>query len=332
MHAGSLPLLAVTLGDPAGIGPEIALKALMEPRVTRACRVRLVGSVTALRRVAEALSLPLPAPEMLYDTPVSARDGHAIRPGVLSAGAGRAAALAIEAAIQGCQSGAFAAMVTCPINKLAIHRAGIPFPGHTEWLAARCGQRDETMMLYHPRLAVALVTCHQPLMSVARSLSAGRIVVTARAQHAALTRLRAKSRSRGGCAQAAPRLAVLGLNPHAGEDGLFGHEERVVVQALSQLRREGLDVSGPLPPDTAFTPASRRRYDGWVCMYHDQGLIPFKALAFDQGVNVTLGLPIIRTSVDHGTAFDIAWQGVAEHESLVQAILLSARLAGPARA
>jgi 4-hydroxythreonine-4-phosphate dehydrogenase len=240
----------------------------------------------------------------------------AVRPGEIDAACGAAAGACIDEAIAGCRDGRYAAMVTCPISKQAVHAAGIPFPGHTEWLAARCGVAGETMMMYHRDLAVALVTCHQSLMSVPSALTPLRIVESARLFHAALTRLRGR----------APRLAVCGFNPHAGEGGLFGKEDAVVVPAVYELLQLGIDADGPLPPDTAFTPKNRERYDGWVCLYHDQGLIPFKALAFDEGVNVTLGLPIVRTSVDHGTAFDIAWQGVAEHRSLVEAILLAARL------
>jgi 4-hydroxythreonine-4-phosphate dehydrogenase len=239
-------------------------------------------------------------------------------PGQVQAACGGAAAAWIDAAIAGCRTGRWAAMVTCPIHKQALHAAGVPFPGHTELLADRCGVAGgEAMMLYSETLAVALVTVHQSLLSVPASLQPARIARIGNQFAEALARLRGKR----------PRLAVLGFNPHAGECGMFGDEERAIIPAIAELLQLGWDVDGPLPPDTAFTAARRARYDGWLCMYHDQGLIPFKALAFDEGVNVTLGLPIVRTSVDHGTAFDIAWQGTATHASLVSAIALAARLA-----
>ena len=306
------PVLAVTLGDPAGIGPEIACKALAEPAVRACARPRLIGPRALIAQVAAKLALPMPADI------VDVGDPTGVVPGVISAAAGACAAAAIEEAIAGTQAGRYAALVTNPISKTAIKAAGIPFPGHTEWLAARCGVADETMLMYHDELAVALVTCHQPLLSVPASLSPARIVTVARQLHAALVRIR------GGD----PRLAICGFNPHAGEGGLFGHEDEVVAPAVAELRRLGIACDGPLPPDTAFTPANRQRYAGVVALYHDQGLIAFKALYFDTGVNVTLGLPLIRTSVDHGTAFDLAWQGVAQHQSLVAAIQLAARLVG----
>jgi 4-hydroxythreonine-4-phosphate dehydrogenase len=304
------------MGDPAGIGPEVALAAAADPVVRAACVPVLVASRALLARVGERLGRPLP-PIELVEPDLSGFDAGRVEPGRIAAACGTAAGACIDEAIAGCRAGRYAAMVTAPISKSAIHAAGIPFPGHTEWLAARCGVSGETMMMYHPDIAVALVTCHQALMSVPAALSPQRIVETARHFHAALSRLRGRQ----------PRLAVCGFNPHAGEGGLFGREDEVVVPAVYELLQLGMNVEGPLPPDTAFTPKNRGRFDGFVCLYHDQGLIPFKALAFDDGVNVTLGLPIVRTSVDHGTAFDIAWKGVAEHRSMIEAIRLAARLA-----
>lgn len=307
----TLPRIAVTLGDPAGVGPELACKALAEPVVHACCDPVLVGSRAVVERVAAHLGLEVPVE--LVDT----GDPGPIEPGRISAAAGACSAQAIEEAIAGTIAKRYAALVTNPIHKQAIHAAGVPFPGHTEWLAARCGVSGETMLMYHDGLAVALATCHQSLVSVPASLTPQRLVEVGRLLHAALKRIRGRP----------PRLAICGFNPHAGEGGLFGHEDGVVVPAVYELLQLGIDCAGPLPPDTAFTPAARDRYDGIVVLYHDQGLIPFKALYFDTGVNVTLGLPIIRTSVDHGTAFDIAWQGVAQHRSLVEAIKLAARLA-----
>ncbi|HYE05790.1 MAG TPA: 4-hydroxythreonine-4-phosphate dehydrogenase PdxA [Planctomycetota bacterium] len=306
--------IAITVGDPAGIGPEIALKAVRDPEVLACCAPVLVGHRALLARVADRLGLSVP--DVVVE-PALRLDAASIEPGIVSAAAGAAGAAAVELAIDGCRDGRFAAMVTCPLNKRALAMAGVPFPGHTELLAARCGVRGEVMMLYDEAIAVALVTVHQGLATVAAALEPARIVATGRLLAQALARLRGRP----------ARLAVLGFNPHAGEGGLFGDEERAIAPAVYELLQLGIDAEGPLPPDTAFTPANRERFDGYVCMYHDQGLIPFKALAFAEGVNVTLGLPITRTSVDHGTAFDIAWQGVADHRNLVAAIRLAARLA-----
>lgn len=306
--------IAVTMGDPAGVGPEVLLRACADPALA-GVPIAAIASRALLARVAERLGLPLPA---VVEPELPGFAAAEVEPGRIAAANGAAAAACIELAIAGCRDGRFAAMATGPIHKQAIKLAGVPFPGHTEWLAARTGVAEETMMLYHDGLAVALVTVHQALASVPGDLDPLRIVRVGRQLAEALRRLRGRE----------PRLAVLGFNPHAGEGGLFGDEERRIVPAVGELLQLGIHADGPLPPDTAFTPAARARYDGWVCMYHDQGLIPFKAFAFDRGVNVTLGLPIVRTSVDHGTAFDIAWQGVAEHSSMVEAIRLAARLAG----
>ncbi len=312
-----LPRVAITMGDPAGIGPEIVLKALTDPRIASHAEPLVVGSRTLLQRCAQALHLPMvPAPQLI-EPAFPAGSEEACTPGSVSRASGLVAAACVELAIAGCQDGRFAAMATGPISKHAIQLAGIPFAGHTEWLAARCQVPEPTMLMYHGQLAVALVTCHLALSSAIAGLTTPMIVRTGRALDQALRRLRG----------AAPRLAVLGLNPHAGEDGLLGWEDQAVVApAVAQLQAEGISASGPLPPDAAFTPLARQRFDGWVCLYHDQGLIPFKALAFDQGVNLTLNLPLVRTSVDHGTACDIAWTGVAQHASLVEAVLLAARL------
>ncbi len=310
-----MPPIAVTMGDPAGIGPEVLLRACADPALADV-PVTAIASRALLERVASHLHLPLPAQIIEPNLPGFA--AASVEPGRIAAANGAAAGACIELAIAGCLDGRFAAMATGPIHKQAIKLAGIPFPGHTEWLAARTGVTEETMMLYHPEITVALVTVHQSLASVAAALDPQRIVRVGRQLAEALRRLRGRE----------PRLAVLAFNPHAGEGGLFGDEEARIVPAVGELLQLGIQADGPLPPDTAFTPAARARYDGWVCMYHDQGLIPFKAFAFDRGVNVTLGLPIVRTSVDHGTAFDIAWTGAAEHPSMVEAIRLAVRLAG----
>jgi 4-hydroxythreonine-4-phosphate dehydrogenase len=312
--SAQLPVIAITIGDPAGVGPEIALKAAADRAVLKTCRPVLVGSRAVLMRVAKKLKLRVPK-DVVDPTPEFA--AAAVVPGTVQAANGAAAARWVETAIDGCRDGRFAAMVTCPLNKEALAAGGVPFPGHTELLAHRCGVSGEIMLMYDRTIAVALVTVHQAYASVVGSLSIERIVHTGELLAAALRRLRTGE----------PRIAVLGLNPHAGEHGLFGDEEaRFVEPAVAELRRRGVTCDGPLPPDTAFSPAKRKHYAGHVCLYHDQGLIPFKALAFDDGVNVTLGLPIVRTSVDHGTAFDIAWQGKASPRSLISAMGLAVKL------
>jgi 4-hydroxythreonine-4-phosphate dehydrogenase len=214
-------------------------------------------------------------------------------------------------------AGGVQAVVTGPIHKEALQLAGVRFPGHTEILAAMTGSRSVCMMMASREITVSLVTTHVNYEAVPEMLSRRRIVEVIRLTAEAVGRIRRR----------APRLVVCGLNPHAGEHGLFGAEEdEIIVPAVEDARKKGFNVEGPIPADTAFVPTRRRTTDAYVCMYHDQGLIPFKMLAFETGVNITLGLPIVRTSVDHGTAFDIAWQGKASAESLVQAILMAADL------
>jgi 4-hydroxythreonine-4-phosphate dehydrogenase len=245
-------------------------------------------------------------------------DPAAVEPGRVQTACGKAALEAIELAARGCLAGRFAGIATCPIHKQAIHQAGSPHPGHTEMIASLCRCRRFAMMLYSERIAVSFLTLHVPLSQVRGQLSVGRTVEVIELTADTLRRIRGRE----------PRVAVLALNPHAGEEGLFGHAEaEVLVPAVEQARGRGLDVTGPLPADTAFTPAALDRYDGHVTCYHDQGGIPFKMLAFEDGVNFTMGLPICRTSVDHGTAFDIAWQGRASAASLLAAIRLARRLA-----
>ena len=290
----ALPPIALTVGDPSGIGPEIVLKAIQDGRVIAACRPVVYGPH---------------APEALAAFPA----------GRVSAASATAAYEAIVAATQDALSGKVAAIVTAPIHKAAFAVAGYPWPGHTDLLAHLCGVSEVAMMFWSERLRVVLATVHIPLADVPAALTHDRLL--------AVIRLTARSLPAFGLA--APRLAVAGLNPHAGEDGLLGREEaEVIVPAVARARAEGIDVSGPFPADTLFVRATRGEFDAVVACYHDQGLIPVKLIAFGHAVNVTLGLPIIRTSVDHGTAFDIARQGVADEGSLVEAILLAARLAG----
>jgi 4-hydroxythreonine-4-phosphate dehydrogenase len=239
-------------------------------------------------------------------------------PGVLSAAAGRAAYDAIRRAVADAQSGAINAIATAPINKEALKLAGLPWPGHTEMLAELTGAPRVAMMFWSARLRVVLATIHLPLASVPTSLTVSSLTAVIELTHRDLPRFGIPH----------PRLALAGLNPHAGEHGLFGTEERDVLgPAVAECVNAGIDVAGPYPGDTVFLRAYRGEYDAVVACYHDQGLIPIKMVAFGEAVNVTLGLPIVRTSVDHGTAFDIAGKGMADPESMVQAVLLAARLA-----
>jgi 4-hydroxythreonine-4-phosphate dehydrogenase len=293
MSARTRVRVGVTMGDPAGIGPEIVLKAITDPRVRAVCEPVLYGPRTAAER-------------------------KRFTPGVLSADAGRAACEAIEQAVADAMAGRLDAIATGPIHKEALALAGVAWRGHTELLAHLTGARDVAMMFDSPRLRVVLVTVHVPLSSVPRLLTQARVETTLALAAEALPRFGVPT----------PRLALAGLNPHAGEGGLMGSEDQdVLVPAVESARRRGIDVTGPLPADTVFRQAVDGRFDAVIACYHDQGLIPVKLVGFGEAVNITLGLPIVRTSVDHGTAFDIAGRGVADETSLVHAVVLAARLA-----
>jgi 4-hydroxythreonine-4-phosphate dehydrogenase len=309
------PVIGLTMGDPAGIGPELCLMMLANERVRRHCTPVIFGNTGLLSRVADAVNLPPPAPGAVIE--VDTGDLASVQPGKTSAVCGRAAYRCVEAAVREAQAGRIAALVTAPLSKEALHLTGVPFPGHTEILADLTGAGRYCMTLASDRITTSLVTTHTALANVPRDLSVERIVDVIQLTHQAMVRI----------GRATPRLTVCALNPHAGEHGLFGDEEqRFIEPALAQARREGIQVDGPVPPDTAFLPARLSHTDAYVCMYHDQGLIPFKMLSFEDGVNVTLGLPIVRTSPDHGTAFDLAWTGRANPSSMVEAVLYAARL------
>ncbi len=309
------PRIAITMGDPAGVGPELCLTALSKPGVREVCQPVVVGSAAILREVGRRLGLPFPDGAVL-DVPAVAAES--VRPGTLDARNGQAAFTWIETALQAALRGETDAVVTCPIHKEALRMAGIGFPGHTELFATQTNTRRYAMMQYSEPLTVSFVTTHIAVAAVSAALTRERILDTIELTSDMMSRVRGRP----------ARLAVCGLNPHAGEHGLFGdEEERIIAPAIETARARGIETVGPLPPDTAFLPARLSVVDAVVCMYHDQGHIPLKALAFDSAVNVTLGLPIVRTSVDHGTAFDIAWQGKADPGSLLHAIRLAARLA-----
>jgi 4-hydroxythreonine-4-phosphate dehydrogenase len=287
----SRPRIAITAGDPAGIGPEVAARAAADPRVAAVCQPIVYG----------------PA------------EGESFAPGVLSAAAGRAAYDTIVRAVADARNGAVDAIATAPVNKEAFRLAGLQWSGHTDLLAHLTGANHVAMMFHSDALRVVLATVHIPLADVSRLLTRQSLEAT--------IELTARELPRFGIA--APRIAVAGLNPHAGEHGLFGpEEEQTIGPAIETCRGQGIDVSGPFPGDTVFLRARRGEFDVVIACYHDQGLIPIKLVAFGQAVNVTLGLPIVRTSVDHGTAFDIAGKGVADPESMIAAVLLASRLAG----
>lgn len=337
------------MGDPAGIGPEICLRALHESSILKRCHLVLFGDAGVIRRVlssspslrlnrkhpagrrssgnsfpcriisrAEWEQLDSVTEPLLVDC--AAVEAARVIPGRISPACGRAGYVYIELAIRAAVAGKIDGVVTAPIHKEALRLCGIAYPGHTEIFTALTKTRRSCMMLHSEALTVSMVTTHIGYREVPARLSVTRVRDVIELTAEALRRLHKRS----------PHIGVCGLNPHAGEHGLFGRneEEQFVQPAVTQARELGIDVEGPLVPDAAFTTGQRRRFDAIVTLYHDQGHIPFKMLAFDTGVNITLGLPIIRTSVDHGTAFDIAWKAKADPRSLFAAINIAAQMAG----
>lgn len=325
----SKPRIAITMGDPAGVGPEICLDLLADEAVAKVCNPIVLGDRGILEKCAEVTGKNLPpcyieeAEILTCDEPavVSLSDSFAgcFQPGVISEHTGRAAYQYITKSIDLAVAGAIDGVATAPINKEALRAAGVAEPGHTEIFAKRTQAQRSCMMMTSESITCSLVTVHVGYDEVPGLLSEDRIFDVIELTWEAMRRLRGRE----------PKLVVCGLNPHAGEAGLFGNseEEELIQPAIDRAAAAGMDIEGPLPPDTAFIAARRAQTDAYICMYHDQGLIPLKALAFDDAINVTLGLPIVRTSVDHGTALDIAWQGKAKSESLVAAVLLAVRLA-----
>jgi 4-phospho-D-threonate 3-dehydrogenase / 4-phospho-D-erythronate 3-dehydrogenase len=314
------------MGDPAGIGPEVALEAANHSAVRKACRLLLIGDRDLLARTNQGANDwplwntgPIPDTGDAWIHSLTQLPKHECVPGQPSQSCGEACYRYIHRAVELIRAGVVDAMATAPISKKNLQQAGYPYPGHTELLAELTDTREVRMMLWGRRLRVVLVTVHLPLAEVMAALTRKRIRITIELTHRSLE---------DWFGLANPRLAVAALNPHGGEDGIFGHEEKRLIQpAAEDCRRKGIDVSGPVPSDSLFHRAARGEYDAVVCMYHDQGLGPFKLLHFTNGVNLTLGLPIVRTSVDHGTAYDIAGKGVADSTSMKEAILLAAKLA-----
>lgn len=318
------------MGDPAGIGPEVIAKALAMPKVRRLCRPVVVGTVPVMARAVKALRLPLTVvgvsetqlppsrPRQIQVVDPLERPLGPFKTGVPAAETGAASVAFITKAVRCAEQGLVDAMVTAPINKEAMHLGGFPYPGHTELLADLTKSAEVGMMILGGPLKIMFVTTHIALRDLPEQLSIQNIGKGIRLADRAL-------RECFGIRK--PKIGVAALNPHGGEAGIFGDEEqRLIAPAAVEARRAGIDASDPLPADTLFGKAARGAYDGVVAMYHDQGLIPLKLVAFGRCVNLTIGLPIIRTSVDHGTAYDIAGKGIAEPSSLVEAIALAAQL------
>lgn len=325
-----LPLIGITMGDPAGIGPEVTLKAAVQKPAT--CRLVVLGDLQTLQETATRLSSLLvpttwnltdvyPAdPQCLPVLALSTLSPEQRIPGQPTPAGGEASYRYVEAGVRLALKNALQGMVTAPISKAMWHAAGRDYPGHTELLAALTHTPEVRMMLVGPRLRVILVTTHLALARVPAALSTERIEKTILMTAEHLSRFHAL---------ACPRLAVAGLNPHAGEAGAFGdEEERIIAPAVQHLRsqKSSLTVEGPFPADTVFVRAVKGEFDGVICQYHDQGLIPLKLLSWEDGVNVTIGLPIVRTSPDHGTAFDIAGQGKADPRSMQAALALAVNM------
>jgi 4-hydroxythreonine-4-phosphate dehydrogenase len=305
------------MGDPVGVGPEVVIRAVRSSKVARAARCVVVGDAGVLERVARKIKVKLP--KSVEVIPVSTLVAAKLLPGRPTIATGKAMINYIDEAVRLIKDGAADALATAPITKEAARKAGFKFPGHTEYLAHLTNTKDFVMMLGGDRLKVVLVTIHEPIKKVPRLVTKAKVLKTIKITDAAFRRDFGIKR---------PRIAVAGLNPHAGEGGLMGGEDAsIIAPAVRAAKKAGINVTGPLPADTVFYRASKGDFDCVVCMYHDQGLGPMKLLHFDDGINATLGLPIIRTSVDHGTAYDIAWKGVANHASMVNAIVTAADMA-----
>jgi 4-hydroxythreonine-4-phosphate dehydrogenase len=317
--AGNSPVIALTIGDPAGIGPEVVIKALADPQLAPLARWIVVGDARVLERTAEAIGLRLQSAELRDVRALADFEDFAL--GRLDARCGAAAVEYVRIATEMCLEGAADAMVTAPLNKEAVTLSGQPFSGHTEYIAQLCGAADSRMFLFSERLAAVHVTTHVALRN-ACELSTPRILRTIELGDQAMKSLGFER----------PRIAVCGLNPHAGEHGLFGREDELFISpAIAAARGAGILCSGPHAADTIFLQAVRGAYDLVIAMYHDQGHIPMKLIDFEGTVNISLGLPIIRTSVDHGTAFDIAGKNEADPHSMKQAMRVAVRMASARR-
>ncbi|GAA4872364.1 4-hydroxythreonine-4-phosphate dehydrogenase PdxA [Saccharopolyspora cebuensis] len=328
-NASTTPVIAVTMGDGAGVGPEVTVGALLDEATAARCRPVVIGDAARLRRAAGILGVEaeVVAVESVEDAVFTPGRINVIDLGLLPADlpwgavspvAGDAAYHYVRVASELATSGAAQGICTAPLNKEALHAAGHVFPGHTELLAHLTGTDEVSMMLATPAMKVIHVTTHIGLIDAVAAIEPGLVERT----------VRRGDRTLRDSGVGSPRIGVCGINPHAGENGLFGHgeEDEKIVPALERLRADGIDAQGPLPADTAFFLATRGEYDLIVAMYHDQGHGPVKVLGIETGVNITVGLPVIRTSVDHGTAFDIAGTGEASADSMVEALRQAANL------
>ena len=324
------PIIAITMGDPSGIGPEVIAKALGEGRIYELCRPIVIGDAKIMAGAAKLApkNLQVNSVEVIAQggfrlgaidvLDLKNIDIDSLQRGKVDRDSGRAAVEYVQRAIDLAIKGEVDGIATAPLNKEAMNLAGFSYPGHTEILAETTRSKNYAMMLLAGPLRVVHVTTHTSLRQACDRVKKERVATTIRLTDRAMKDL--------GIAK--PRIAVAGLNPHAGEGGLFGTEEvDEIAPAVQECRSEGILAEGPFPPDTVFLRGKRGEFDAVVAMYHDQGHIPVKMLGFEEGVNVTIGLPIIRTSVDHGTAFDIAWKGVADPRSMVEAIRIAAEMA-----
>jgi len=331
MGAAKRPVIGITMGDPAGIGPEIIVKAILEFEINKICRPVVIGDAEVIKKILKTCRLraEIKVIDKIASAPAGSGkieiidlnnvDVKGLKYGVPGKTCGSAAVSYIKKAAELALSKKIDAITTAPINKEIINAAGFQYPGHTELLAELAGTKDFGLMMVGGGLRVILVTTHMALKDVFRNIKKDRVLRTIRLAHKAMGYFQTK----------APRIAVAALNPHAGEGRLFGTEEwDEIMPAVIEARGEGLDVSDPLPADTLFHKAKERYYDIVVAMYHDQGLIPLKLLAFGKAVNVTVGLPFIRTSVDHGTAYDIAGKDCADPGSLIEAIKMAVEMVG----
>jgi len=324
--------IGITMGDPSGIGPEIILKSFGNPSV-RKSKIVVIGDYNIMQAMHDILKIKsftlrktLNVNDCKFDSEtlnildLELDNAKEIRRGVVQAVSGKFAFEAIRKAVELANKNEIDTIVTAPLNKEALHLAGYKYPGHTEILADLTGTKDYAMLLHDKKLTVIHVSTHISLLEAITGLKQERIEKVIEIANAIMKRLCKRE----------PGIAVAGLNPHSGENGLFGREEiEKIIPAIRNMKNKNINVEGPCPPDTVFLQALKGKYDIVVAMYHDQGHIPLKLLGFDSGVNVTVGLPFIRTSVDHGTAFEIAWQGIANEKSMIEAIKLSKRLSQP---
>jgi len=307
------PIIGITMGDPNGVGPEVIVKAISSNEIKDLCEIVIFGDAGILQKAANNSITEL---KIVECSEFGLED---LKPSTLDRKAGQASLDYITTAVKSALENEIDAIVTAPISKESTHLAGSKYPGHTEMLKDLSGSNQAVMMFEGNKFKVMLVTIHEALSNVPKLISKDRVLSTIKLTHDSLVNLFKIE---------APKIVVCGLNPHAGESGAFGNEEiDHIIPAVEEARELGINVEGPLPADTLFYYANQGKWDAVVAMYHDQGLIPFKMVSFNDGVNITLGLPIIRTSPDHGTAFDVAWKGVADPSSMIAAIKVAAQFA-----